>query len=76
MGTVVSLHHTRQSRAKGAGIAAAICATRYGVDADHAVGFAAAARALVLAGHSAGMALTIVQRRIRRFAADHGPRVA
>lgn len=76
MGNVIELHKHRAARAAGAGIVAAICATRHGIDSEHATRFAVAARDLVLAGRSAAMALSIIQRRIRREAADSGPKVA
>jgi len=79
MGTVISLdrvrrtHITQQARAKGAGVAAAISATRHGFDGERAAGFALTARDLVLAGYSAAMALTKVYARIRTEAARRGP---
>lgn len=78
MGTVIPMNSTRAARARGAGLCAALAAQRHGIDAEHAAGFALAARDLVLAGCSAAMALAKVYQRIRREAAatGTGPRAA
>lgn len=65
---IVPLFDTRPAKARGAGIATAIMARRYGLTDDQAERMAAEARTLVQRGHSAAHARSLMLKRIQRLA--------
>lgn len=63
---IVALHDTSTRRANGAGQAAAMAATRYGLGPQQAAQCARTARAMVARGFSAARAVAAVRRMAKK----------
>lgn len=68
MSNVIQLHRTTAGQARGAGIATAIMASRYGLPAEEARRMGEQAKAMVERGFSAAHARSAMLSKLRRLA--------